>query len=221
MDWIAWHGRALTDHVNLTNQYTAQGYGFISLSIYGSIASPYYAAVMIQPAPSQQHHYASVPGNQMQQTFNSEAAQGYGPAIIAASGATSNPMFAAVFEPQNPIALTRWGLPWVVTRDSLQQLNNGGMTAAAQRRLVTCLSASTTISSISSISDAGGSILDDLRRGRVALAAEQQRSHCGPSGGCGHLCQRSTAISSILSIACKGSIQDAWFGGVRVALCSN
>jgi polyglycine hydrolase-like protein len=119
MDWIAWHNRVLTDHVSLANQYKAQGYGFISLSIYGSIASPYYAAVMIRPAPSQQHHYPSVLGNtEMQHTFDLEAAQGYGPAMIAATGPAAEPLFAAVFEPQNPIALTRWGLPSVDTQGS-------------------------------------------------------------------------------------------------------
>src|SRR5262249_8141638 len=33
--------------------------------------------------------------------------QGYGPVMIAATGSSSDPRFAAVFQPQNPIPLTR------------------------------------------------------------------------------------------------------------------
>jgi hypothetical protein len=112
MNWVAWYNQTLPEHVSLYNQYKAQGYGFISLSIYGFPSTgPYYAAVMIRPAPSQQHHYPNVLGNtQVQQTFNLEAPQGYGPVMIAATGPAAEPMFAVVFEPQYPIALTYWGL---------------------------------------------------------------------------------------------------------------
>src|SRR5258708_6845816 len=110
MDFMAWHGRTSADHLNLVNQYQALGYGFISLSVYGVTSSPHYAAVMIRPAPTAQHPHPSVPGHQWQQIFDSEAAQGYGPVIIAATGAASSPLYAAVFEPQNPIPLTRNGL---------------------------------------------------------------------------------------------------------------
>jgi hypothetical protein len=57
-----------------------------------------------------QHDYPLVASDQLQQTFDDEASKGYGPTIIAASGPGSNPIFAAVFQPQNPITLTRWGL---------------------------------------------------------------------------------------------------------------
>lgn len=110
MDFMAWHGRTLADHRNLANQYQALGYGFISLSVYGVTSSPYYAGVMIRPAPAAQHHHPRVPRDEWQQVFDSEAAQGYGPVIIAATGEASSPLFAAVFEPQNPIPLTRIGL---------------------------------------------------------------------------------------------------------------
>ena len=128
MDYVGWHGQTLASHLNLTNQYEPQGYGFVSLSVYGATSSPYYAAIMLRPAPATQHHHPSVPGSQWQQTFNAEAAQGYGPAIVAATGPASGPLYAAVFEPQNPIPLTRNGLasgpdPW-----HLQQINNGGVT---------------------------------------------------------------------------------------------
>ena len=110
MNFVAWHGKTQTEHVNLTNQYQSKGYGFISLSVYGATTSPYYAAVMVNPSPGAQHTYPVVPGNEWQQIFNSEAAHGYGPVIIAATGPASGPIFAAVFQPQNPIPLTRNGL---------------------------------------------------------------------------------------------------------------
>ena len=64
MAFIAWHDRTLSMHLSLTSEYQSQGFGFISLSVYGATSAPYYAAVMIQPAPAPQHHYPSVPGNQ-------------------------------------------------------------------------------------------------------------------------------------------------------------
>jgi CubicO group peptidase (beta-lactamase class C family) len=129
MDFHAWHNEPLSAHLNLTSQYVDQGYGFISLSVYGATSAPYYAAVVVRPAPALQHYYAAVPGSQWQQTFNSEAAQGFGPVIIAATGPASGPIFAAVFEPQNPLPWTVNGLaagddPW-----NLQQINNSGQTS--------------------------------------------------------------------------------------------
>ena len=129
MNFVGWHGQTLASHVSLTTQYQTQGYGFISLSVYGATSSPVYAAVMVQPAPAAQHQYPGVLGNQWQQTFDSEAAQGYGPVIIAATGPASAPLYAAVFEPQSPIPLTRNGLPSGPDPWSLQQINDGGVTS--------------------------------------------------------------------------------------------
>jgi hypothetical protein len=131
MDFVAWHGRTLTDHLDLSSHYQPLGYGFISLSLYGVTSSPHYAAVMIRPTPAAQHHYPSLVPNQWQQIFDSEAAQGYGPVIIAATGAASSPLYASVFEPQNPIALTRNGLtsspnPWQLQQIISRTCRNEG-----------------------------------------------------------------------------------------------
>jgi hypothetical protein len=48
--------------------------------------------------------------------------------MIAATGPASFPLFAAVFEPQDPIPLTRNGLPSGPDPWNVQQINNGGMT---------------------------------------------------------------------------------------------
>ena len=83
--FIAWHGRNLTDHTNLRNQWYAQGYRFVSLSIYGAVTNPVYAAVMVRQAnPGTQHDFSSMTAAQWQQTFNSQASQGFGPIILCA-----------------------------------------------------------------------------------------------------------------------------------------
>ncbi len=128
MAFVAWHNQTLTDHLGLTKQYEAQGYGFISLSVYGSTSSPYYAAVMVQPSPAAQHHYPAVPVNQWQQLFNQEAGQGYGPTMVAATGSAVSPLYAAVFEPQDPIPLTINGIGLPIQGWQAQTLNNNGKT---------------------------------------------------------------------------------------------
>ncbi len=109
--FIAWHGRNLTDHTNLRNQWYAQGYRFVSLSVYGAVTDPVYAAVMVKEVnPATQHDFSAMTATQWQQTFNSEASQGFGPIILCATGSGDNPLFAAVFEAQDPIPFTQHGL---------------------------------------------------------------------------------------------------------------
>jgi hypothetical protein len=45
--------------------------------------------------------------DQFQTTFDDQARVGYGPVMIAATGSSSSPLFAAVFQPMSPINLTR------------------------------------------------------------------------------------------------------------------
>ena len=47
---------------------------------------------------------------EFQNVFDDQAKQGYGPVMIAAVGSAGDPRFAAVFQPQSPIPLTRHGL---------------------------------------------------------------------------------------------------------------
>jgi CubicO group peptidase (beta-lactamase class C family) len=60
-----------------------------------------------RPQVVAQRDWPSLTANEFQQTFNDQASKGYGPVIIAATGPAANPLFAAVFQPQNPIPLTR------------------------------------------------------------------------------------------------------------------
>ena len=107
-DITAWHGRTLADHIALRDDAAKKGYRFLSLSIYGSTAAPVFAAVMIKrPVIVAQHDWPSLTADQFQQTFEAQAKLGYGPVIIAATGSASDPRFAVVFQPMNPIPLTR------------------------------------------------------------------------------------------------------------------
>lgn len=107
-DITAWHGRTLADHIALRDDAAKKGYRFLSLSIYGSTAAPVFAAVMIKrPVIVAQHDWPSLTADQFQQTFDAQAKLGYGPVMIAATGSASDPRFAVVFQPMNPIPLTR------------------------------------------------------------------------------------------------------------------
>jgi polyglycine hydrolase-like protein len=107
----AWHGMTLGEHEALRNQWAAQGYRFVSLSIYGAADAPVFAAVMVkQDNPVAQRDFPVMTASQWQLTFDIPAQQGYGPIILAATGTADDPRFAAVFEPQASIPLTRHGL---------------------------------------------------------------------------------------------------------------
>jgi CubicO group peptidase (beta-lactamase class C family) len=105
---VAWHGRSLSQHVAQRDGAAKDGYRFLSLSIYGPASDPIYAAVMIKrPAIVAQRDWPSLTAAQFQDVFNEQAKAGYGPVIIAATGSAASPRFAAVFQPCNPIPLTR------------------------------------------------------------------------------------------------------------------
>lgn len=107
-DFTAWHGRTLNEHVALRDAAAKNGYRFLSLSIYGSTSAPVYAAVMIKrPVIVAQHDWPCMTAGQFQETFDAQAKLGYGPVMIAATGPSSDPRFAAVFQPLSPIPLTR------------------------------------------------------------------------------------------------------------------
>jgi Polyglycine hydrolase-like, structural repeat len=48
VDFVAWHGKSLLEHTILRDTAANEGYRFLSLSVYGSTAQPFYAAVMIR-----------------------------------------------------------------------------------------------------------------------------------------------------------------------------
>ncbi len=212
MNFVGWHGQTLASHLSLTSQYQAQGFGFVTLSVYGATSSPYYAAVMIQPAPAAQHCYATVAGNAWQQTFDSEAAQGYGPAIIAATGPASGPLFAAVFEPQDPIPLTRNGLPSGPDPWSVQQINNGGVTngpSAVSNLFVSVYNGQQHFAYI----DNGGNVQDawyDNTGWHLQKINNGGMTAGPPAGGNLFVCDY-TDQQHFSYIDGSGNIQDAWY----------
>ena len=110
-DFTAWHGKTFSEHVALRDAAAKQGYRFLSLSIYGQTSSPVYAAVMIKrPVIVAQRDWPLLTASEFQQTFNAQAEEGYGPIMLSATGSASDPRFAVVFQPFNPIPLTRFGL---------------------------------------------------------------------------------------------------------------
>ncbi len=78
--FVAWHGRSLADHISLRNEWSKEGYIFVSLSVYGQVNAPIYAAVMIRPeAPVAQRDWPNLTAAQYQQVFDQQAEEGYGP----------------------------------------------------------------------------------------------------------------------------------------------
>jgi CubicO group peptidase (beta-lactamase class C family) len=92
----AYHGVSAAQHQANFNTLSAQGYGMISLSVYGDPASALYAAVWVKrPLPG----YVAVHGvnsDQYQNWFNTWAAQGYASQLVTATGSGGNAVYAAV-----------------------------------------------------------------------------------------------------------------------------
>lgn len=111
LDIVAWHDRLAPDHLNQYNNARAAGYSTVSLCIYGDLFIPLYAAAMVKRAtqtPEQQ--FTGLDGAGLQTTFDTMAAQGWGPEIMSGAGPTNAPLFAAIFTPMSVIPLTRFGL---------------------------------------------------------------------------------------------------------------
>ena len=107
----AWHGKTQLEHEGLRDHWAAQGYRFVSVSIYGSVDAPAFAAVMVQQAqPVAQRDWPVMTEPELQVALVVQAAQGYGPVIVAATGTADDTRFSAVFEPQASMPLTLIGL---------------------------------------------------------------------------------------------------------------
>ncbi|MDQ3983317.1 MAG: serine hydrolase [Actinomycetota bacterium] len=125
-DVVAWHGRDFAEHVKLRDDAAKNGYRFLTLSIYGPVSDPVYAAVMIKrPAIVAQRDWPALTAAEFQEKFDEQAELGFGPAIVSATGSAGDPRFAVVFQPQDPIPLTRHGLTSGATTDetTIQGMN--------------------------------------------------------------------------------------------------
>src|SRR6266536_1538717 len=107
-NFTAWHGKTFDEHVKLRDDAAKNGYRFLSLSLHGTTGSPRYTAVMIKRANVvAQRDWPLRTADEFQNVFNDQAQKGYGPVMISATGSSSDQSFTAVFQPQNPIHLTR------------------------------------------------------------------------------------------------------------------
>jgi CubicO group peptidase (beta-lactamase class C family) len=123
---LAWVGLTSSEYLNRRAAALQAGYCFRALSIFGYPSAPYYNAVMIRPSNLvSQHDYWGLTAGQFGQVFGRETALGYGPVILGATGSAANPLFVAVFEPQNPRPLTYTGLSSGSsnTQGTIQQVN--------------------------------------------------------------------------------------------------
>ena len=94
----AYHGATGAEHQTHFNTLAGQGYRMISLSVYGDPGDARYAAVWVQRAGPAWVAVHGVNSADYQTWFNTHTAQGYVPVLITATGASSNAIFAAVFE---------------------------------------------------------------------------------------------------------------------------
>ncbi|HEY6343838.1 MAG TPA: serine hydrolase [Bryobacteraceae bacterium] len=115
-DFVAWHNIDSATLQTNFNTYYAQGYRFVSLSIYGvddvsGGQAPLLAGVMVlRSNVIAQYVRWGLNASDYQAAFNTYASQGYGQVIISVTGPTNAPLFAGVWEPMSPIPLTRFGL---------------------------------------------------------------------------------------------------------------
>src|SRR3984957_6972541 len=92
----AYHGVSAAQHQAFFNQLSAEGYGMISLSVYGDPGNALYAAVWVnRPMPG----WVAVHGVNAagyQNWFNTWAAKGYASELVSATGSGNDAVFAAV-----------------------------------------------------------------------------------------------------------------------------
>ena len=122
IQFMATHDRTHADYQNQWNTLVPQGFRPISLSVYGSPASPLYAAVWVvrDGPPFEGIHGATAA--QFQGFFDQWASQGYSPTILTATGPAADSVFACVMEKSSHgVSLTRHGLtsgeqndPWTI-----------------------------------------------------------------------------------------------------------
>lgn len=109
--FVATHDRTHADYQQEWGSLVLKGYRPISISVYGQRSNPLYAAVWVQRSGAA---FAGIHGatvSEFQKFFDTWAAKGFSPIILAVTGPSNNPVFAAVMEQSNHgISLTRYGL---------------------------------------------------------------------------------------------------------------
>ena len=94
----AYHGVTSGQHQSNFNHLSAQGYRLISLSVYGDPGDARYAAVWVQRSGPAWVAVHGVSAAGYQSFFDNQAAHGYVPVLVSATGTAADAIFAAVFE---------------------------------------------------------------------------------------------------------------------------
>ena len=116
---IATHDRSHADYQHQWDTLVPQGYRPICISVYGDRSHPLYAAIWVKRSGPAFAGIHGATGQQFQQFFDTWAAQGFSPTILAATGPSNNPVYAAVMEKSNHgVSLTRHHLVSGSDKDS-------------------------------------------------------------------------------------------------------
>jgi CubicO group peptidase (beta-lactamase class C family) len=132
-------GKTAAELTALSRDALADGFGIVSLSLYGPERAPLYAAVMSRrPSPVAQRHWLALTAVELDKILAEQAAQGFGPAIIAATGPAAQPLLALVCERQDPLWLIR---PMLKSGTSTDKATIEGMSRQARRdgRILRCV----------------------------------------------------------------------------------
>ena len=92
----AYHGVSAAQHQANFTRLSAQGYGMISLSVYGGPSAAQYAAVWVKRAMPSWVGIHGVDAADYQAWFNKWSAQGFASDLVTATGSGANAIFAAV-----------------------------------------------------------------------------------------------------------------------------
>ena len=109
--WAAYWDYLGVDLDSVASSNRSAGFRPISISAYGTAATPLYAAVFVaRTGPDWRLQRGTGIGG-FQTVFNSQASQGYKPALLSFDGPDTNPVWAAVFvQSSNGIPFTRTAL---------------------------------------------------------------------------------------------------------------
>src|SRR5215216_6487770 len=117
---VALHDRDTANYVQERDKFADKGFRTLSLSIYGTPNDPRFAAVMVKRDQIiATHSFINMTQSEYQKVFEDQAAEGFGPYIISATGPKNGAIFAGAFRKTSKIPLTRSNL----SKDEFIELN--------------------------------------------------------------------------------------------------
>lgn len=96
--YAAYHDATSATHQTNVNNLGAAGYRIISLSVYGSASDPRYAAVWVKRSGPAQLAFHGLTGTQVNSFDAAHHAAGYRPVLLSATGTSTSPVYAGVWE---------------------------------------------------------------------------------------------------------------------------